>query len=366
MDYARYLTFQRPLGTLGNLATAMTQHAPVLKLVVPFIRTPTNILKFAAERSPVAPILKEWRADFMAGGARRDLAVARLAMGTGLGLMAAQWAQYGKITGGGPADKGARALMLADGWQPYSVKIGDRYVSYQRFDPLATTLGVAADFVDTQAHMTEAQRDKAALNVATAVMQNLSNKVWLSGVTDLAQAIDDPGRYGEEFVARIAGSVAIPAVVGQTARTIDPVMRDARGPVDRITSRIPFASRSLEARRDVWGEVITSEGSIGPDIASPIRTSTARNDPVTAELLAIEASISPLPRKVAGRELTAKEYSAYQGLAGRYLRADLEEKMSTVEWRGLTAEDRKERVDRIKTKARKDARAELFGGDPAP
>ena len=82
---------------------------------VPFVRTPTNLLKYAVERSPIAPILKEWRADFMAGGAKRDLAVAKALVGSGVGASVTLWAANGKITGGGPADENATRLMRADG-----------------------------------------------------------------------------------------------------------------------------------------------------------------------------------------------------------------------------------------------------------
>jgi hypothetical protein len=37
---------------------------------------------------------------------------------------------------------------MQGGWRPYSVRVGDRWVSYQRFDPLSMLAGVAADFVE--------------------------------------------------------------------------------------------------------------------------------------------------------------------------------------------------------------------------
>ncbi len=85
---------------------------------MPFIRTPTNILKFAIERSPAAPLLKEWRADMQAGGARRDLAAAKVMLGTGLGLYITKLAASGIITGNGPEDENAKAVMRANGGGP--------------------------------------------------------------------------------------------------------------------------------------------------------------------------------------------------------------------------------------------------------
>ncbi len=40
------------------------------------------------------------------------------------------------ITGGGPLDENQKKALMATGWQPYSFKVGDKYISYQRLDPL--------------------------------------------------------------------------------------------------------------------------------------------------------------------------------------------------------------------------------------
>ncbi|WP_197458223.1 hypothetical protein, partial [Erythrobacter sp. HI0077] len=84
MDYGRYLTFQRKLGETGRHISGITNSNLLAKVVVPFVRTPINLLKFATERSPAAPLLKDWRAEFNAGGEARDMAVARMMLGTGL------------------------------------------------------------------------------------------------------------------------------------------------------------------------------------------------------------------------------------------------------------------------------------------
>lgn len=138
-----------------------------------------------------------------------------------------------------------KALLRADGWQPYSVRIGDKYYSYQRLDPFSTTLGIAADMAAKSEYMTEKQKDRTATLLVTAIMQQMQSKTWLSGFTDLTEAINDPDRYADAYVAKLAGSLAIPAVVAQAARTIDPVLREAKEPLDRIKSRRRLASPTL-------------------------------------------------------------------------------------------------------------------------
>jgi len=38
----------------------------------------------------------------------------------------------GMITGGGPREFNERRNLEATGWQPYSLKVGDAYISYAR------------------------------------------------------------------------------------------------------------------------------------------------------------------------------------------------------------------------------------------
>lgn len=373
LDYARYLTYQRPLGPIGQSVTRMTQTWPALKLFLPFVRTPVNIMKYVTERSPAAPFLKEWRADVAAGGARRDLAIARVTLGTGLGLLVTQWAAEGKISGSGPLDDNAKGLMRADGWQPYSVRIGDKWYSYQRLDPLASTLGVAADFATRSEYMTDTQRDEAAGLILASVLRNLADKTWLSGISDVMSALDDPDRNAGRLVGRLAGSLAVPAGVAQVARTIDPVARQTRSPVDAIKARVPGLSDNLMPMRDVWGNEVVRDGGLGPDIVSPIWTSTAKNDPLNSEMLDVGARFGKPDRKVGGRKLTDQEFDRYEMLAGQLTQVELRKAMAGAGWAKMSKDDRQDAAEKIKREARKAARSLLFGGfkknakpDPTP
>jgi len=359
-DYGRYVTFQRPLGPAMQGISRFTQIMPGAKFILPFVRTPTNLLKFALERSPAAPIVDGWRADFRAGGARRDLAIARAMVGTGVGAVIAELAAQGLVTGNGPADQGTKQLMQADGWQPYSIKVGDKYVSYSRLDPFATTLGVAAGMVELQDHMTEKQSDKVAMLLTASILQNLSSKTWLSGVGDMVEAVNDPARYSDNWVKRFAGSAAVPAGVAQIARTVDPALREAETTLDAIRARIPRMSKSLLARRDVLGRPMVSEGGIGPDIVSPIWQSTQRKDPVLRQLIDAGVHINKPKREVAGRRLDAKEWGEYQRRTGEIGYSGIQDLIRMGEWAKMSPEEKQDEVGEIMTAARKQARGEVL------
>lgn len=365
-DYARYVTFQQPLQGLPLAVSNATKNSLIARFFIPFVRTPWNIMKYAVERSPAAPVLKEVRENFAAGGARRDLAASKMLLGTGLAMTVMSLAEKGLISGNGPLDENARRLKLADGWQPYSIRIGDKWVGYSRLDPLATTIGVAADMVDKQGQMTPKQGEQATALLIASIMQNLASKTWMSGLSDLVETLDDPQRSMRATFGRAAGSIAVPAAVAQAARTFDPMVRDTRGQgfadtaLASIKARVPGLSQSLPVRRDVWGNALERE-ALGPNMVSPFQLSTARNDPLTAEMLRIGAPFGVPPRD----DMTPQQYSDFLERAGVGTRNQLLPLIGSPEYAGMSLAQQLKRVDRIKTKARKDARLGMFGRSKA-
>src|SRR3990167_5356827 len=93
---ARKMTFTNELkntdwiSSLGKLAQKATSTLPALKFVIPFVRTPTNIAKFAIERTPLAFTLKDTREALFDGfklrkGVQAEQAWARIMMGSAIG-----------------------------------------------------------------------------------------------------------------------------------------------------------------------------------------------------------------------------------------------------------------------------------------
>lgn len=363
MDYARYLTFQRKLGDFGSGVSRLTQSQPLLKLFLPFVRTPTNLLKFAVERSPAAPLLKEWRKEFIAGGASRDLAIARAALGTGVGMLIYDLALQGKITGTGPTDRSKARLMNADGFQPYSIRVGDKWYSYKRLDPFSTTLGVAADLALLPEGMSASQKQESITLLVASIMGNLANKTWLSGVSDIVGAIEDPERNADRMMKRLAGSLAVPTGVNQVAKIMDPTARKTETMGEAVQARIPGLSDDLLPRRDVWGREVVNEGGVGPDIISPIYSSTAQDDPVNQELMRAGVSVGFPQKKIGGVELTPEQYDRYHALSGQAAYTELSALVRSSGWKAMDDEDKQDAAAKVMKNARKDAAAKVMAGD---
>jgi hypothetical protein len=227
--------------------------------------------------------------------------------------------------------------------------------------------------------MTASQQEQGTALLITSILRNLGNKTWLSGVSDVVEAMDDPQRNAGRLVSRLAGSMAVPAIIGQTTRIIDPVQREIREPstgstgtplLDRalggIQSRVPGLSSRLPAKRDVFGEEVRTEGGVGPDLGSPIWTKQAKNDPVVAELIQVMAKVGRPSRRLQRRRLTAAEYDSYQRLSGRYMTEDLDDLIAGRAWSRMGPDEKIAAVDKIKRDARSDARADLGLDAPPP
>lgn len=233
--FAGKQTFTNPLGETGKDLIKATRKWPVLRVIAPFIRTPVNIVKYAAERSPFAPLFKEVRANLAGanGAVARDQQIARIALGSTVSVVAAYLAADGSITGSGPSDPRKRALLYASGWQPYSFKIGDTYYSFSRLEPLGTLLGIAADAVEMSAYVSDDEANNIGSLIMGSLSKNLVSKTWLKGPSDLLNAMNDPDRYGPRYVQGLVGTL-VPTGVAQVARTQDPYLRHARDILDVI------------------------------------------------------------------------------------------------------------------------------------
>jgi len=317
MDASRYQTFTNQLGKVGKAAENLRNNVPYARVVMPFVRTPVNVMSFAFERTPLAPLSSSFREEIAAGGARRDLALGKLISGSMAMAVSADLALSGSITGAGPTDPKMRNIMRATGWQPYSIKVGDKYYAYNRLDPVGTLLGLAADVTEIIGQTTEAEAAQIATASALAVAQNMASKTYLSGVTDFFDAFfgasPDPEAANyklNRYLQRLASSV-VPSFFATIERAMSPEMSATYGYIDRIKSRIPGYSDDLPPRRNIFGEPIVLEGGIGPDIMSPIYASTAKDDPVADEMVRQQVSVGMPRRQIQGIELDAQQYDRY-------------------------------------------------------
>ena len=352
-NFARYLTFQTEMGPGGRGVLRVLDAWPASRIVVPFVRTPINLMKTTVEHSPFAPLLTEWRDDVKAGGARADVALAKMAVGMGYGVAIATAAGYGMVTGAAPADKTERQALEATGWKPFSIRVGDNYVDYRRMDPFSSILGIAATLGQPQTP--HGKPVDLASAFVSGFLGQLTDKTFLTGLSDfVAAASDESGTKIEAWVKRFAGSF-VPAIASQTAQIIDPSKRVTETLADTMQSRIPGMSQNLPAQRDILGDPLRTFSPVTP----------VENDRAAQAIVSTGARVGELGKTLQGRKLTGQEYDAYERLAGQYLREGIENWIDTPDWLEMDDEGRRELIEELADEARKDARQELDLDRPA-
>ena len=313
---ARYMTYTNPLGPLGKTFSHLAARWPFpFKFIMPFIRTPTNIVKFAGHRSPLAITMPSFWKQIKEGGAERDTAMARVVVGTGIGVTVMMLAAQGVITGSGPTERRERGIWL-NKYQPNSIKIDGTWYSYGRLEPLGMLFGISADFAHALEVMPDKEADEVAMLIHTSIIKNLASKTFLRGITEAVAAYYDPDRYGKRWVVNFAGSL-VPTGVAQVARVTDPNLRQASGIIEKWKSRIPGLSETLLPRLNVMGEPIVLGGGLGPDILSPIYMGEDPRDPAIDELLRLRVFPSYPQRKIGGIQLTPAQFNEYVEMAGK-------------------------------------------------
>ena len=310
---------------LGAGTQQLAAKAPFLRLIVPFINTPTNLVSFYLDRQ-LAPVwdgvrvLRETLSKKALYGspAEKADAIGRIATGSLFTFGAYMFATSGKITGGGPQDPNARRLWIDAGHQPYSIKVGDKYISYARMDPYASFFGVIADLAESAANFNpEDDDDDMASEILGAVVmafaQNIGQKTYLQGFTSLAKVIDDPETYSGSYVRNMAG-VAVPTLMSQLNG--DPYFREIRNVMDKLKSRLPFGqSETLAPRRNVLGEPIEKPGYFGPDgidFISPFQMSQVSSDALKQEFARLGHGFSP-PQATRGGVIDLRKFTNSKG-----------------------------------------------------
>ncbi len=255
----------------------------------PFYRTPVNLVRATLTHATPIELLNS----IASKGADTD-ATARGVLGSSISAALAYLALTGRITGGGPIDFKKEETLRATGWQPYSVKIGNRYVSYRRFEPVGLAAGLIADAVHgMKTGDSEVVAQSKADSAVKHIMRNLDDLPFMGTLANLLQAVHDPvGGRAQSFINREAGSL-VPAGVANIAESTDRTVRRPQTALQAIESRIPGLTQAAPPIVDIAGRLVQRDPSAFGG-GNPFPFSTAKHDPVVDELSRLGIS-TPMP-----------------------------------------------------------------------
>ena len=277
--------------TVQKIRQSSKGAAAIIDFAMPFVRTPANVLQQGFQRSPVGLITngiklyKEMHTAHKSGKNSGGKASAdtinkfsRGVTGTMLFAIGMLLAYAGVASGKEDESAKGRAGSELGGNQPLSFNVFGTSISFDWLEPASYPFLIGVLF---EQGLEESDTSGAVIDAICAGYNEIFDMSMLAGLTE----IFDTGSYGQDknmigdAAAKLltnAVTQSIPTVVGQLARTIDPVKRkttsgdsvftDVLGDnflsdtASTIASRIPFASTLLEPERDVWGNEVGRSG----------------------------------------------------------------------------------------------------------
>lgn len=359
--FAREGTFQTDLEGVLAKAQGFSQY-PIVKLFVPFLKTPTNIMKETLKRSPVMLAHPNFYRKLAAGGREADTVMAQVGTGSAimgtfamLSMGGGEPSEYPPyfITGSGPVNRKAQQAMARLGIQRYAVNIRQedgtyKSIPYSRLDPMSGMLAMSSDFAyyaqySDDENELNALAMAATLGIAEYTLQNpfLQGVSELSGVLAADNPADAMSRIGELLGQKVteAGLSTIPTVSAMGAaveRKTDTTKRSTMLPAGkssipgfgdmditdlpapmrgfytalaRAKARNPIFSKDVPPQYNLWGEERKEGDGTMFEFFSPIRVKDTKYSPVDVELLELGDGPGMPSKKIDGVLLNRDQYN---------------------------------------------------------
>ena len=330
----KMMTFQEELGKSGKQIQKAIQGNRAYKGIVPFFKTPTNLIKQAyIERTPLGLLTKKIRDEITAGGRSRQLALSKITTGTMISTSLFMLAQNDMINGHYSKDSDIRRAQMNAGWEPMSFVSKNEdgtttYVPFDRVEPFSYLFGMAADLSNISKEMelrdiSEAEEEsynKLVTGFIISVSENTLNKSFMTGIRSAIEATQ--GGYKAEMWVKNTTNAFTPysGARRNIANLIDPTRRRPDGLMDYWEEQITFWHQNAAPLIDVQGREVKKKHILIPWDIVKMKTNV-----VDVELLRLAketgvSAVSAIKRKMDGVRLTPMQQATW----GKYARADME------------------------------------------
>ena len=249
-------------------------------IVMPFVMTPANLAVAMYEYSPAAvvDVVKNGNNLKNAISEGKNVAVAQRQFADSIGKMSASMVLYtvafllakaGVTSGDEDEDADVREMMKAQGFQPFSIKIGDKSYTYDWAQPLSTPFAIASELQRTTKLTGEKQSMFEAIYKAFSIGgSRLYEQSFLYTIKNLFNA-DDPINGVLDTLGTVPASF-VPTLSKQLADMIDPNVKVTFDKNDKFATvlnkakvKIPGLKSTLPTKKDVLGNEIKVYGGQG-------------------------------------------------------------------------------------------------------
>lgn len=332
-----------------------TFNNPIIKLIVPFYKTPSNVLLQAMERSPAQFVNKKFYQTLKAGGAEADMALSKAVLGSStFGMLA--WAAMGglnenvRINGSGPEDLDARRNLEAMNIKPYTISFKQEdgsweSYSYAQLGPHAGLMAMAADFAYYSQHEDDPSvLQNLAASMTVGIAEYMTQLPMVEGISEISKAFgkdyptwaDKFKRLGETAGERVTsatlnifptvssgwagierviapdGSSALlpkEGILGEDVTRLPAPLRGFYEALQKAKARNPFFNKDLPPKLNRWAEVVKQGDGSKWDMFVPWKNYSSQYSRVGAELERLQAGVSMPDKKKGGVIFNAEQYN---------------------------------------------------------
>lgn len=252
-----------PLGSVGSGVIGLRRYIPPLDVVLPFLKTPANIMRMQFERMPPfslaisgSKLLARRKA-----GAPLQLAeeIAKNAIGATLAGGTALATYEGFLSGGvipNPKRRGLRQLSRSSQDVPYSIIIGDTQIPYIFLEPIGPMVALYADATELSMAY-PFMGDEWRKGMLASFANNVSRRSYLESLGVLMDAWGgewDKVKDGLAFML-VGNALPFSGIARQMGETFD-ARRSGGSFVQKLMEQLPFLRKEAPPIRNVWGEEI--------------------------------------------------------------------------------------------------------------
>jgi len=343
--------------------------------LIPFIKTPSNVMGAGVELSGVGGYtaikksiqgFKKMKSGIGSGKEEFDQAIS-YAVRFGLGMVVAflvaemiddedYYPDYFTAT----SDE--REFAKQNNIPFNSVKVGNRWVSFEYFGPLVAPI---------KGILHARKYGKGAMDKFINYGKGMAIQlISFPGLSDLAEILDtakkslasegDPNYIKNQFangVVNFVYTTFIPAIVSDLAVATDEYARKSDTPVEKIIAKLPFLRKELNIKTNTFGDKIKTEGFLlsvfsGARIKTPIdgdifnelqRLLDTGYFPAIKDVEKTSQKVKLLKEKI-GKEKFDKMINEF----GNKFKKELDQEIDKKSYKKLTDEEKKLRIEEIK------------------
>ena len=289
-EYANFQWKEAALtGDLPAYAQKIQAGLEMLPAIKPFVglfmKTGVNALQLTGKYTPILNRFLQESSDIMTKEAGHpdllrygirtadELAQARAvlrgreAIGAGMVTLAGSLYLGGNLTGNGPPDQKLRKAWEQTGrWQARSIKVGDKWVSYESLEPFNAFLAAVADIGDAQGVMGEQFTEDRLGQLQYLIAANVTNKTFLAGLMNLGDLMSGKGQSPGAVAANLVNNqIPLSSLRNEIGKAFNPGMRELEG-----------SFQEQIRNRNLWAEFM-----VGKDGRLPYRYDIFTGEPLS-------------------------------------------------------------------------------------